>query len=198
MHCFIIKGSPRKAGNTNALLDCFRAEWERLGHTDTAVDAYDSVIGPCIACRECQKDWSVFGCWQKDDMQKIFDGILRSDLILIASPIYSWYCTPPVKAILDRLVYGMNKYYGDEKGPALWSGKPLAVLTTCGYRPEQGADLFGEGMRRYCKHSQLRYLGMLAERHLGYRTEFMTPEKAEHAAAFARQTALALSPDGQG
>lgn len=39
----------------------------------------------------------------------------------LATPIYSWYCTPPMKALLDRLVYGMNKYYGDEKGPSLWN-----------------------------------------------------------------------------
>jgi len=29
-----------------------------------------------------------------------------------------------MKAVLDRLVYGMNKYYGREKGPSLWEGKP--------------------------------------------------------------------------
>ena len=28
-----------------------------------------------------------------------------------------------MKALLDRLVYGMDKYYGAEKGPALWAGK---------------------------------------------------------------------------
>ena len=32
-------------------------------------------------------------------------------------------------------------------------------------------------MRRYCKHSQLTYVGMLAERHLGYASVFMDPEK---------------------
>ena len=28
-----------------------------------------------------------------------------------------------MKAVLDRLVYGMNKYYGEQKRPALWAGK---------------------------------------------------------------------------
>ena len=46
----------------------------------------------------------------------------------------------------------------------------MALLLTCGYRPERGCDLFEEGMRRYCKHSRLRYLGSHAERHLGYDT----------------------------
>ena len=96
-------------------------------------------------------------------------------------------CTPPMKALLDRMVYGMNKYYGEKKGPSLWAGKAVALLESCGYRPEKGADLFEEGMRRYCKHSGLRYLGSHAERHLGYGTEFMDGEKAERVRIFARK-----------
>ncbi len=120
-------------------------------------------------------------------MGEIFDRVLDSDLIVLATPIYSWYCTPPMKAVLDRLVYGMNKYYGEAKGPSLWAGKPMALLTTCGYRPEAGADLWQQGMKRYCKHSRLRYLGMLAERHLGYDTVFMDGEKEAHAKVFAQR-----------
>ena len=82
-------------------------------------------------------------------------------------------------------MYGMNKYYGEEKGPSLWAGKPLALVTTCGYPPEKGADLWETGMRRYCRHSQLEYLGMLAERHLGYDTVFMDQDKEVRAVAFA-------------
>lgn len=124
-----------------------------------------------------QRDWTAFGCAQRDDVPTIFDKVLACDLIVLATPIYSWYCTPPMKALLDRLVYGMDKYYGAEKGPALWAGKALALLLTCGYRPERGCDLFEEGMRRYCKHAQLRFLGSHAERHLGYDVPFMDAEK---------------------
>ena len=63
---------------------------------------------------------------------------------------------------------------------------------TCGYRPEKGCDLFEEGMRRYCRHSQLRYLGGHAERHLGYDTVFMDPEKEERTRVFARDIARQL------
>ena len=128
----------------------------------------------------------MFGCAIQDDMQEIFDRVLSCELLVLATPIYSWYCTPPMKAVLDRLVYGMNKYYGEEKGPSLWAGKHLALITTCGYRPEAGADLWEAGVTRYCRHSQLRYAGMLAERHMGYGTVFMDAEKAERARAFAQ------------
>ena len=82
-------------------------------------------------------------------------------------------------------MYGMNKFYGAEKGPSIWAGKHLAMVTTCGYRPEKGADLWEAGMVRYCKHSSLTYRGMLTERHLGYKTSFMDEEKEQNAREFA-------------
>lgn len=183
----ILMGSPRKGGNTAALLEPFMDELRKNKAECELVWLYDLEIHPCVACRVCQKDWTKFGCRYQDDGQMLFDKIIGSDMLILASPIYSWYCTSPMKAVLDRMVYGMNKYYGEEKGPALWAGKKMALITTCGYRPEKGADLWEEGMKRYCKHSQLQYIGMLAERHLGYGSEFMDDEKVTHAKAFARQ-----------
>ena len=183
----ILQGSPRKNGNTVSLVRPFAQEWEKRGYECQQIWLYDYTLQPCRACRVCQKDWSIFGCPEKDDMQMIFDSILQSEWLILASPIYSWYCTPPMKAVLDRMVYGMNKYYGEEKGPSLWAGKKLALITTCGYPPEKGADLWEAGVRRYCKHSQLQYKGMLAERHLGYGTVFMDKEKEARARAFAQQ-----------
>ena len=192
MDILILMGSPRKDGNTAALLRPFMEELSALGHACTLIRLYDKALLPCTACRTCQKDHTVFGCPQPDDMGEIFDAVLRCGLVVLATPIYSWYCTPPMKAVLDRLVYGMNKYYGAEKGPALWAGKSVALIATCGYRPEAGTDLWEEGVRRYCKHSRLRYAGMLAERHLGYDTVFMDDAKAERARAFARGLAAQI------
>lgn len=183
----ILFGSPRKNGNTYQLLKPFVDELEVHRAQYDVISLYDRHIEPCTACLTCQKDWTVFGCRFSDDAQDIFDKVYTSDVIILATPIYSWYCTPPMKALLDRLVYGMNKYYGTEKGPSLWKGKKVAILTTCGYRPEKGADLFEEGMKRYCKHSQLEYAGMLTERDLGFKSGFMKDEQAEHSREFARQ-----------
>ena len=186
MNVLILFASPRPDGNTAQLLRPFTEELTAAGHTVETVSLYDRHIEPCSACRRCQQDWSIFGCRCDDDVQAVFDKILAADLIVLASPIYSWYCTPPMKALLDRLVYGMNKYYGDEAGPSLWEGKSAALVTTCGYPPEKGADLWEAGMKRYCKHSKLRYLGMLCERHRNYQTAFMDSEKATRAREFAR------------
>ena len=186
MNYCILMGSPRKSGNTAALLKPFVEELTSCGVQHNLIWLYDQTIQPCVACRVCQTDWFAFGCQYHDDMQELFKGILACDLIVLATPIYSWYCTPPMKALLDRLVYGMNKYYGDIKGPSLWEGKKLALITTCGYRPENGADLWENGMKRYCKHSKLQYIGMLSERDPGYKSVFMDEEKDSHARLFAR------------
>ncbi len=187
--CCILRASPRKGGNTNALTDAVAQRLKERGFAVENFDLYDMDIRPCLACRECQRDWKAVTCAQKDDAQRMFDAVMESELILLASPVYSWYCTPPMKAALDRMVYAFNMYYGEEKGPSLWQGKALALVTSCGYRIEKGADLLTEGLARYCKHSQLRWLGAYGERHLGYGTTFMDEEKRERALAFADRLA---------
>lgn len=187
MNYCVLMGSPRKNGHTISVLRPFLEELEAAGHQTDLIWLYDKDIRPCLACRVCQDDFVSFGCVQKDDMQDIFQRILAADCLVLATPIYSWYCTPPMKAALDRLVYGMNKYYGKQKGPVLWRGKQCALFVTCGYPPEESADLLDTGLARYCRHSRLRYLGMEAIRDFGYHAEFLTEEKIGQARAFARR-----------
>lgn len=183
----ILKSSPRKQGNTYSLMEVVTTQLRERDCEIKEFDLYDMNIKPCMACRICQGDWSRAYCIQNDDMEHIIGAVVESDLIILASPIYSWYCTPPLKAALDRLVYAMNMYYGDEWGPSLWQGKSMAVVTTCGYPVEKGADLFEEGMKRYAKHSKLNYLGMLCERQKSYKEKFIDDEKRERAIEFANQ-----------
>ena len=182
----ILMGSPRKDGNTASLLLPFLEELDKNGHETSVFWLYDLNLRGCTACRACQQEWDGFHCSIQDDCQTVFEAVRHTDVMVLATPIYSWFCTAPMKAVLDRLVYGLNKFYGKEKGPALGEGTQVAILATCGYRPERGADLFEEGIRRYCRHSRMVYRGMMAERHLGYDTEFFDSEKERHARGFAR------------
>ena len=126
MKYYILMGSPRKTGNTISITQPFIDELKAGGQDVELVWLYDRDIQPCKACRVCQTDWTAFGCQYQDDVQEIFDKILESDVIVFATPIYSWFCTPPMKSLLDRLVYGMDKFYGEERGPSLWEGKHTA------------------------------------------------------------------------
>lgn len=187
MKTIVLMASPRKKGNTYQILDKFIDEANLLQEESKIIWLYDKEIKSCIACRNCQKDFTIFGCIHKDDVQGIFDEILNSDIIILATPIYSWYSTAPLKALLDRLVYGMNKFYGEERWPSLWSGKKLGIISTCGYPVEKGFDLFEEGIKRYTKYSQLEFVGSLVEHDKGYKSIFMDKNKEERAREFARK-----------
>jgi multimeric flavodoxin WrbA len=186
MNICILMGSPRENGNTATLLKPFIKEIKDLGADVEYITLYDKHIEPCRACWVCQNIFEEPGCSQKDDMLMIYEAVLKADCIIFASPIYSWYCTPPMKAVLDRLVYGMNKYYGDTEGPCLWEGKKCALITTCGYEIADGAGVFDEGLKRYSKHSRLNYLGMIGVRDCE-ETSFDGEESVSLAKEFARK-----------
>ncbi|MHB1395093.1 MAG: flavodoxin family protein [Clostridia bacterium] len=192
MRICILFGSLRENSNTGLLLQPFTAELKRLGAEVDFVTLKDKHIEPCTACWTCQNVFEEPGCPNNDDMSIVYEAVLKSDCIIFASPIYSWYCTPPMKAVMDRLVYGMNKYYGDTEGPCLWEGKKCALVTTCGYEIEDGAGVFEEGLRRYSKHSNLHYLGKLAVQDIDGKSYFKNESAVKAAKEFAEKVYKAL------
>lgn len=192
MKLCVLMGSPRTQGNTAALLEEFLRQWEELGEESRVISLSQSRIEPCLGCMACQACMDGLGCVQQDDFSAIFQEMSGADLILLATPIYAWYCTAPLKALLDRAVYAANKNYGPQKGPALLAGGSVASLPTCGYPPEKGADLWEEGLRRMCRHSRMNYLGMFCGRDFGRNVPFLDEEKRQGVRAFARTLHAAL------
>lgn len=184
MKLLILFASPRPEGNTAQLLEKITKRFDDSAEV-TRFDLYKMNLKSCIACLRCQKVSDGFNCVHDDDMQKIFDAALQSDLILFATPIYSFYCTPPMKMALDRLVYGMCKYYGETMGPSLWAGKSIALVSTFGYPEEKASDLLTEGLVRYAKHNKLNFLGAYGERQRSYKEPFMNEAVEKRAEAFA-------------
>lgn len=182
----VIFGSPRKSGNTAALLGIVEEELRGAGEEISRFDVYDKEIAGCRACLACQRNEGEICCSIQDDMQPILREVQRSDAIIIAAPVYVWSAPAPAKAVIDRLVYSACKYYGERPdGPSLLEDKRLALIASCGYPIERGADLYEEAMKRYCRHSRMRYAGMLCERHRNLKEPFMDGRKEAHAREFA-------------
>ena len=95
MKCYILMGSPRREGNTAALITPFVEEMEKQGVTCEMDWLYDMDINGCVACRNCQKNFEETNCAIDDDMQEVFKKVDSSDIIIFATPVYSWYCTAP-------------------------------------------------------------------------------------------------------
>ncbi|HHT17410.1 MAG TPA: flavodoxin family protein [Papillibacter sp.] len=110
MKTLIFNGSPRKNGNTAALVDALS---QRLGGEIKVVRAYDCDIRPCIDCRYC---WKNRGCSIKDGMQALYSDIDEADNIVIASPVNFSELTGQLLVVLSRLqMYWCAKYLRHEE-----------------------------------------------------------------------------------
>ena len=185
MNVLILMGSPRLQGNTAELCKPFMEELEANGADVRYVTLADRNIGPCMGCYACQHVDSGYGCVQHDDMYAVVDDIRWADIIVLATPIYAWYCTGPMKNVLDRH-YGLNKFYGSVKG-SLWAGKRVAIIATHGYESAYATDPFVMGVERLCIHSNLIYAGLYSVRDEDDLASFQTEEAMEGARAFARK-----------
>ncbi len=106
MKTLIFNGSPRKNGDTMALVNEFT---RHLGVEYTLIDAYDCNIKPCMDCRYC---WTNAGCCIEDEMQDVYNHIQECDNILIASPLYFSELTGQLLAIASRLqTFFCSKYF---------------------------------------------------------------------------------------
>ncbi|MGI6751186.1 MAG: flavodoxin family protein [Anaerovoracaceae bacterium] len=186
MKVLVLSGSLRPKGNTEALIGPFVEELESGGASVRCIRLAERNIESCDGCKVCQNFLDEYGCCKEDDMHQVVDGLLWCDGFVLATPIYSWYCTAPMKAMLDRH-YGLNKYYGAKRGTSLWEGKKCWILTTCGYDIEYGAGPFEEGIRRLCKHSKLKYIGKLGIQDRGNPEVFYSDEAIDRVRGFARK-----------
>ncbi|WP_320054449.1 flavodoxin family protein [uncultured Acetobacteroides sp.] len=184
----VLMGSPRLKGNTAELLKPFLEELENSKADVTYIQLAEKNIMPCKGCYACQDVSGEYGCIQQDDVAEIMEEIIKCDCIVLATPIYSWYCTAPMKALLDRH-YGLNKFYRTAKG-SLWEGKKVAIVATHGYDAEYGAGPFETGIKRLCEHSKLDYVGLYSVRDMdddGGMTSFQTEDAITGARNFARK-----------
>ena len=98
----ILNGSPRRSGNTSALIKAFAEGAESAGHSVTEFFLDRMNIHGCKGCfgghsgRECP-------CVQKDDMDQIYPAVKDSEVIVLASPLYYWNLSGQLRTAVDRL-----------------------------------------------------------------------------------------------
>ena len=185
MKILILMGSPRLHGNTAELCKYFMEELQEQNVEIKYIELEKMLINPCKECYICQNIEQIYGCAQKDDMTEIAEDILWADAIVFATPIFAWYCTAKMKAVLDRH-YGFNKYYGSASG-CLWEGKRVGIIATHGYEDNYATEPFETGIKRLCIHSNLKFFGMYSVQDNNNLASFQTAEAKEGVKEFARK-----------
>ena len=98
----ILNGSPRKKGNTAALIQAFTQGAEHAGHRVTMFPLDAMEIHGCKGCFGGGKD-PAHPCVQRDDMEKIYPAYRNADLVVLASPLYYWNFSGQLRTAFDRL-----------------------------------------------------------------------------------------------
>ncbi len=94
-----LSGSPRKGGNSEALLDSFLEGAKSGGAEFKIIRVADEKINPCRACDACAETGM---CIIRDDMQEIYKKISAADALVLVSPIFFGGVSAQMKAALDR------------------------------------------------------------------------------------------------
>jgi multimeric flavodoxin WrbA len=109
-------------------------------HQVERINLADYSIHGCLGCNVCQKNLDQPGCMQKDDAMEVIDKMIAADVVIYATPLYVWDFSSQMKALLDRQ-YCLVKWQDGEVVNALYAGKHVALLVTCGGSVEEDADL---------------------------------------------------------
>jgi len=126
MRTLVINGSPRKIGDTQALLAAFLSELKG----DVKVVTWQDDISPCIDCRAC---WTKPGCAIEDGMQDVYRYIEECDNVVLASPIWFSSLSGPMLNIASRLqTLFMGRFRRGEKHEPTKNG----VLILTGAQPK--------------------------------------------------------------
>ncbi len=152
MKIVTIMGSPRKKGNTAALVSLFE---ERVAkdHEVERIDIIRHDVGGCVGCYKCQERLDEPGCVRKDDAPAIFEKMIAADGIVYATPLYCWSFTSQLKPLIDRH-FCLVKGYGTPDHDSLLCGKPAALLVTCAGPIEGNCDAIQSifaGLSEYVK-----------------------------------------------
>ncbi len=126
-NAFAILGSFHTNGTSAAMLDLAIRKAEQAGYTVTKINLYEKELSFCMGCRACMNTQI---CIQKDDIQEIAVLLEKSQLVILAAPVY-WSNVPaPVKNLFDRLLGTAIEAANTFFKPRL-RGKQYIILTSC-------------------------------------------------------------------
>ena len=95
----IVSSSPRKQGNSNALVKEFARGAQEAGNTVQTVSVGDLHMEFCRGCMTCNH---TLKCVIDDDMKTVLEEIRTADVIVFATPVYYYSVSGQLKTFFDR------------------------------------------------------------------------------------------------
>ena len=137
MKLIAVNGSPRRRGNTAALLHRAIEGAASEGADTELIHLYSLRYTGCLSCFYCKRRDKVHGiCALRDDLTPVLKKIKEADAVLFGSPIYILNLTSGMQAFLERLFFSNMVY---EAGMPSVFGRtlPNAFIYTMNLKAEQ-------------------------------------------------------------
>lgn len=146
-----IAGSPRRHGNSDALLDALESGVREAGGESVRLVASRSGVAPCRGCNACSRTGV---CVIRDGMDDVRELLDSADAIAIATPVYFATVPAVLKVLYDRCQpYWALRYVLGEPAPEVH--RPGALLLVGG-----GGDPFGTACAVTPTRSVMNVLGV--------------------------------------
>jgi multimeric flavodoxin WrbA len=130
MKIVTILASPRVDGNTERILDWTERALRDWKHSVERVHLNPLDVRDCAACLACAESVDEPGCALQDDVPGLFEKVIAVDAVILASPLYMWGVTAPLKALYDRTL-SLVRGWGSPEHRSFVEGKRIAQLITC-------------------------------------------------------------------
>ena len=104
----VISTSIRVNSNSEALAKSFADGASYAGNEVELITLKEKEIGFCKGCLACQQTGN---CVIKDDVTKIMNNVIDSDIVVWATPIYYYEMSGQMKVLIDRLNPMFSKNY---------------------------------------------------------------------------------------
>lgn len=136
-----INASPRKNGNTAALLQEALRGAAAAGAETELVHLIDLDFKGCVSCFACKRlgNPNYGKCNLKDELTPVLEKIAEADVLLVGSPIYIGNVTGMARNFIERQLFPYITY--SKENPSCWKGK-----LNCGYIFTQNCPAERSGM----------------------------------------------------
>lgn len=95
----VIASSPRKNGNSNALVKDFVQGAREAGNDVEIISVADIKMDFCRGCMTCNQ---TLKCVIDDDMKAVLETMRTADVIVFATPVYYYSVSGQLKTFFDR------------------------------------------------------------------------------------------------
>ena len=99
----------KKRGNTYVIINEFAEGARKAGADVDVVLLAEKKINNCVACMKCHTK-TPGKCVLQDDMAELLEIFIKSDIVVMATPVYLHNVTGMMKTFIDRMAPLMEPY----------------------------------------------------------------------------------------